>query len=621
MKKQILILLLGLINFSLIAQIEKKVDSKIDNVVVYQEGAQITRQSMINLKIGKTTLVFTGLSPKIDSKSIQAKGNNELMIVSVSHSIDYLNKTSISDDIKQLEDRRLNIRDSLSLIIGLKKVYKQEKGMILANKEIGGDNGVDIAELESGATFFRNRLIEIEKKCNELDKDKYFLNIEFINISKQLLELNSKSNLPTSKVKVIVSAKVQSKYKIDLKYIVNEAGWIPNYDIRIDEVNQPMNLFYKAKVFQNSGENWNNVNLVLSTGNPSVSNYKPELSTYYLTFNNYYNQNRPKNRQQTVIFKGSVYGKVIDAETKEPLIGATIVVKGTTQGVVADIDGNYQLDIPWDKNVLQFSYIGYETHEQYINSGLVNVSLVQSLESLDEVVVTAYGISRTLQGRTPGVNISKKKEHIPLSIQKRQTSTEFKIKIPYSIPSDNNQYDVTMIEYEINADYHYSSVPKLSDDVFLTARIPEWTQYNMISGNANLFLKGVYQGETYLDLKSFEDTLSVSIGRDEDIVVSREIQRDFSSKSIIGSSKKEMKSWEITIKNNKNNNVNLVIEDQFPISKTTDIKVEQIEFSGAEINKDNGLLKWNLTLEPKENKTLVIKYSVKYPKNRNLIIE
>ena len=417
----------------------------------------------------------------------------------------------------------------------------------------------------------------------------------------------------------MVSAKAAMKYKLDLRYVVSDASWEPTYDLRITDVNQPLDLFYKAKVSQDTDEDWENVKLILSTGNPSISNYKPELSTYYLTFNNYYRKTTPT-AQRNNPYKGTVRGVITD-KNGEPLIGANVLVKGTAMGTVSDINGVYQINMPWDKNILVFSYIGFTSQEKRINSNEVDVALEEAM-TLEEVVVIGYGsTSRALQGRSSGVTIEKKKEQIPLAIEKRQTSTEFEIEIPYSIPSDNKPYDVTMVEYEVDADYHYSAVPKLSSDAYLTAKIADWTQYEMISGSANLFFQGIYQGETYLDLKAFEDTLTVSIGRDEDILISREIQKDFSKRSVIGANKKVLKSWAITIKNNKDTAIDLVLEDQFPISKVANIKVEQLESSGAEINKDDGKLSWELKLQPKEKKVLIVKYEVKYPKNRNLIVD
>ena len=212
MKKTISLLSLVLMSIFSFAQTELPVESDIKNVTVYQQGAEITRQAEIDLQEGKTTLIFNGLSSKLDSRSIQAKGDNDLMIVSISQNIDYLNKVKITAEIEALENQRLSIKDSLSLLDGLSKVYQQEQEMILANNAIGGDDGVDIAELKNAASFFRDRLTEIELKTKALEKQKYNLKLEFVEISRQLLELNAKSDVPTSVIKVVVSAKSSMKY-------------------------------------------------------------------------------------------------------------------------------------------------------------------------------------------------------------------------------------------------------------------------------------------------------------------------------------------------------------------------------------------------------------------------
>ena len=138
-----------------------------------------------------------------------------------------------------------------------------------------------------------------------------------------------------------------------------------------------------------------------------------------------------------------------------------------------------------------------------------------------------------------------------MAIEKRQLTTEFQIDIPYTIPSDNQSYDVNLVDYEINANYEYCAVPKLSNNAFLIAKIPDWINYNLLSGTTYIFFKGIYQGESYIDLETSGDTLSVSVGRDKDLLITREIQKDFTSKSITGSTKKEQKAWTITVKNNK----------------------------------------------------------------------
>ncbi len=197
----------------------------------------------------------------------------------------------------------------------------------------------------------------------------------------------------------------------------------------------------------------------------------------------------------------------------------------------------------------------------------------------------------------------------------------FKIDVPYTIPSDNKKYDVSMVEYNIPAKYEYSCVPKLSKDAYLMAKITNWEEYNLLDANANIFYEGTFKGKTFIDLHSFEDTLKFSIGRDQNIVVNRENQKDFTTKKIIGTSIKELRAWEISIRNNKNYPVKILVEDQFPISKNNDIKIEQIENSNAKVNENTGKLSWFVNLKASETKKIIVKYEVKFPKNKRLFVE
>jgi hypothetical protein len=604
---------------SVFATNQKDVSSTIKKVTVYQAGAQVMREASIKIDKGVTELHFKGLPEGISNESIQVSADKSITIVSVMHSIDYLNKQKSTEEIIALESRREIVKDSISIHRNVQKVLDQEKEMILSNRTIGGDNGVLATDLEKMASFFRNRLTEIESKSYSLTLKIRTLQKEMISISQQLMELNAQVDKPTSLVKVKVSCNTATSSKFELRYFIADAGWKAMYDIRIDDVNSPLGLFYKAQVNQNTGEDWKDVLLTLSTGNPSISNYKPELSPYFLTFDNYYTQ-----RSLAPIstpYSGTVSGKVV-ADDDMPLPGATVVVKGTTIGTVTDIDGNYSLKVPSPNSTLVFSFIGMKTVEYMANSSVRNVRMESDNLALDEVVVTG------LSGRASGIRIRGtsslepvKKVNIPLAIEKSQVATEFKIEMPYTIPSDNQGYDVSILEYSIPAEYRYASVPKLSTDAFLMASIPNWYNYNLLNGDVNLFFKGIYQGKTYFDLSTVDDTLTVSVGRDRDIQIKRESLKDYARKTAIGSSRREQRVWEITVKNNKRQNIIITIEDQLPISKLNDIKIEQAEAIGATIDEATGKAQWELEMEPNETKKLTIKYSVKYPKNRNLLVE
>lgn len=614
---------------------EKDFTAPIQSVTVYQQGAQITRQSKVELDKGETILVLKSLSAKIDEQSIQVKADEEgITIVSVVHSLDYLNPPLDRADLGTLEVQQKNLSDSIKLQKKLLAVYAQEREMILANKSIGGEDGVNIADLERAATFFRQRLTEIETNTYAIKQTILDLQKRGGAFSRQLLELNVKQKEISSTIKITIAAKQNTKTPIQLSYIIADAGWNAVYDVRIKDTNAPLQLLYKAQVYQNTDEDWEKVQLNLSTGNPSINSNKPDLDTYYLTFDNFYNRRKAKEVEQSRIKKDAksgnymISGRVTDAETGEGIAFATITVVDSQFGSQTDFDGYYELTVPPSMPIssLSCAFVGYETREKIVKSNIINFQLKEQSEVLEQVIVSAYKMPLKMAGVTSGRKKKRKskpqpKKQIPLAIQQQPTTTTFKIDIPYSIPSDNQTYDVTMVEYEVPAQYHYACVPKMSTDAYLIAQLTDWTDYHLLDGDAHLFYQGIFQGKTFIDVQSVEDTLSLSIGRDPAIVVEREIEKDFSKKQFIGSNKKELRAWTISLKNTKDHAVKVIVEDQYPLSKESDIKVEQIEDSGAKVEESTGKLTWTVPLAAKGSKELLLKYEVKYPKNRNLLVE
>jgi uncharacterized protein (TIGR02231 family) len=117
------------------------------------------------------------------------------------------------------------------------------------------------------------------------------------------------------------------------------------------------------------------------------------------------------------------------------------------------------------------------------------------------------------------------------------------------------------------------------------------------------------------------DTLNISLGRDESIMVKRTRMRDFEEKKFFGTKRKEQRVWEISLKNTKKEKVTLQVQDQIPVSSNEAIQIEAQDLGGATYDKEKGILTWNITLQPNESKKLTFKYTVEYPKNKMVEIE
>ena len=91
---------------------------------------------------------------------------------------------------------------------------------------------------------------------------------------------------------------------------------------------------------------------------------------------------------------------------------------------------------------------------------------------------------------------------------------------------------------------------------------------------------------------------------------------DFSSIKFLGSNKKQTFTYEITVRNNKKEPIQMELQDQYPLSTTKDIEVELLQHEGATVNDETGIVTWKVQLAPGEIKKYRLSYSVKYPKDK-----
>ena len=540
MKKTIV--LLTVIIFSIAAMADDQVvivKSKIEKVTVFLGGAQVSRSCQVSPGEKTKQVRITDLSSLIDPKSIQVKSNGNISILSVVHQLNYLAVDEAGQEYTDLEKKREDLQQRISEKQSILDVYNQEEVMLNKNQSIGGqDQGVNVNELKLAADFFRTRLMEIKNKQIELKKTIADLNKELNKIISQQGEISNRSNQPKSEIVINISGKTIQSFTLEISYFVSGANWTPAYDVMVTDISKPIQIIRKGTITQATGEDWKNAELSLSTSNPSVSGYKPELTAWN-------------------IYIQEVYQKTYAQRTKQPYAAPS------------------------------------------------------ANRSESEVAITSYsGAAKDMS------------YNIPVSEEvQNQTSISYEIKEPYSIPSDGKEYTVSIDEISVPADFEYRCSPKLDKDVFLIAQIPEWEQYNFLDGNANLFFEGTYIGATNLNAHVPKDTLSLSMGRDKSILVERKKVKSFTSKQFIGKLKTITIAWEISVKNNKKQSIDLVLDDQFPVSNNKELAVEYIDKDGAKLNEQTGILTWKLKLDSSKSSKVNFKYSVSYPKDKVVILE
>jgi hypothetical protein len=575
-------------------------------------------------------LKFTELSPFIQPKSVQVQVSGKVTVLSVNHQQNFLEDLDKPDELVKLEEALKGLQEKINVEQAHISVIDEEIAFLRDNRVIGGKTqAVSVTSLKDATDFYSSRLTTLKLKRIDRTKALQKLNEERQKIASQINSFTTKKRYPSGEILVTIRAKSSVPISAELIYLVDNAGWFPSYDVRAQSIEEPLEIVYKANVHQDTKIDWKDVELTFSSNNPSLSGTAPELQPYYLNYNSV---------PPTYISRvNEVSGRIMDPQGN-PLPGANVVVTGTTIGTVTDMNGNYSIAIPSQASTLQYSYIGYSSQELPIQNSVSNVYLQEDYTSLSEVAVTGYAVADELmepaaamQDRAAGVNARRARPQpsarkatslaIPTRQQQNQTSVEFKINMPYSVKSDSRNYVVDMTSYEVPATFEYYCVPKIEKDAFLKGYVTQWEGLNLLEGEANIYFEETYIGKTVVDVRFISDTLSLSLGRDKSVVVTREKITDLASRNFIGSKKEEKRAWKISVKNNKSEPIQMVLLDQVPVPTLEEIELEVEELSRGKRNKDTGEIKWDLQLDPSESKELELRYSLKYPRGRNLVLE
>ena len=620
---------------AMMSEAVEKQTASINKVTVFTNGAQVERSKSVVLVPGEQVVTFTGFSPYMDKKSLQVKAKGHLTILGVSERTAHPDSAAqikklhaAEDEVKAVERRIQQTKDE-------QEVLAAQLELVKTNCSVAGRTvATPLANIKELNAYYAQQVLSVKKRSQELEEQLQNLNDELKrkqDTCDSIAKLKLKS---VTEIDVKVDAKQAGRADFDITYYVKNAGWFPSYDIRSNSTKEPLQLSYKANIYQNR-EEWKNVPVTLSSANPNRSNIAPQLKTYWLD----YGLSAPA---YNIDSDGSnvVSGKIVSADDGDPMIGATVTVKGTNLGTVSDIDGNYSIVLPQNSRQLTFSYIGYLSQTHTVDPGsTLNIRLKEDQAALQEVTVVGYGTSRKGRRSKSKGEVLKAKESIPamadvaveeemdeseviaVNQQQAQFGYEFDIKQLLTLPDGGKTTTTEISRHQLPATYEYRGIPKIDKESFLVADATDWQKLNLMEGEANVYFDNSFVGKSILDPNVSSDTLHFSMGRDQSIRVQRIKVSESSTRRFFGSNQEQTMKWRISVKNNRQESVNITVFDQAPISRNTSIEVSMEELSDGQFDNQTGVIKWPLQLQPGEQRDLILQYKVKYPKNRRLNIE
>jgi len=508
--------------------------SKISDVTVYRNMARENRVGSFSTKVGTYEVIVSDISMSMVENSLQVGVKGPATLLSASVRTNYFNELSLENQhpkIAKLQDSLLYYQQEIQWLEEQRKVIKGEIILIEANNKLGSQHeAMKPSDLIALADLYRSRMTDLRKRELGFNRKVVDYTLKTEKIQAQISELGSKPKDPVKEIILSFSSEVIGPVSLNFNYLVSEAGWRPMYDMKVVNTSQPVNLDYKAGIYQQTGFDWKDVKITVSTANPNRNNDRPILNPRFVDF------------------------KVYNVKRSEaaPAVSSGAAV---TLNMMQTNDNRFE----WNNNL--------EPAITFEDNGM---------------------------------------------------SVEFTIEAKQKIKSDSKEHVCKIQSYKVPATYKYHTVPKLDAGAFLLARITDYGQYNLLSGQANIFFDDMYIGQTAINPQTVGDTLLVSLGRDENIFVRRTKLMDKTSKKLFGDSQKESYGWEIVVRNNKASVLEIEVLDQIPISKQAEIKVEIQEKSGATYSKEYGKLIWNLKIQPNSSKTLKLEYSIEFPKGKEI---
>jgi uncharacterized protein (TIGR02231 family) len=533
---------------------EKKVDSKIQEVTVFLNNAQIERSASVRLSTGEQFIVFKGLENAINVATLRAGSPSDVIINEIMFNSEYIvEESDINNDplIRSIQRKIRMLNDSIYRMgwnIEDKRrklaVLEQEKLLLLQNPIMKGQSIGDSLDLLIDATdFLRTQLNEINEATIEISQEQYYLEQDLSGMHNRLAILQNQLNEKQSEIQpktyydyqVILSVYSEKEQTVNffVSYLVNNAGWIPVYDIRAGEEDQPIELVMKAKVYQNTGADWKGVQLNLSSNNPNLQKQKPVLYPWYLY----------ESSAQIV----QTYGGVSKRGTRDANVA--YYADGAVPNVEVDEEAVYYGNAGGSQTNQQFSYQLYELNRKM------------------------------------------------------------------TVPSDGHYHQLPVKSFDLKAKYEHHIVPKLDCNSYLIASIGDWQGVDILNGEANIYFQNTFIGKIHLNRRAFADTLKLSMGDDQRIFSERRLLKSGSKNSVIGGNLVKEYKYEIKLSNTTDEEVELTLEDQLPISQNEKIKIELADSDGDPIyDVSTGKLSWKLKLAPGETRMITFKSKVTHPK-------
>lgn len=554
---------------------ENSVTGKVKEVTLYKNGqALVMRELSLDLKEGSHEILVSKLPNQIEPGSIYAEANGADVRAARIKTDELLEDNS--DEVKKLnQDIEINNREinRINKLISINSqninyLTKQEE-FAIQNEKIEISKGVlnpeNLKELTKFHFSERQRLGLEEVKLKE---DLQILNKLKDQLNRQRQQF-TKTNLKNLEASIFLEKQNSGKVELKIFYLVNKATWTPVYNFYAKENDKKIKVELNAIIEQLSGENWENVNLILSNATKGLSSIPPSLSPFKVSLGSSYQINDIKNQTQ------GIAKKMGDAYTKQ----------SNSTNLDESIQGSWELN-----------------------------KAANELQSLE------------LIAKDDDLNVLKKENPV---LQSSPVVNYF-IKGKISLPSKKVDQIVKVERFDLQGNFYNVAIPLLTNFIYKEAEIENTSTEAMLQANANAYLDEKFVGKGEVSNVAVGQVFTMGFGIDSQLRSKRELVDK--KEKILGGNKEINFQVRISLDNYSKKNLPVRVLDRIPAddpkenyritfdTKTILSKDELYE----RYERIKGILRWDVSLGAESNSTksklIEYNYKMEFDKNLNISI-
>lgn len=587
--------------------------SRITHVTVYPDSALVTREVEVPAAAGTVELIVSPLPERTVNSSLYSESAEGIRVLTTRFRSRPV-KENTREEVRKLEDEVKKLQANMRKLQADMEACKQNMGLLgkLENfTSASTQHATEKGKLDSEATIALAKYLmdgrsEKTKEMVALQQQQESNAEQLEFVQRKLREMSSGTSKTERDAVIVVDKANGAAGKVRLNYLVDAASWRPQYKFRSSkDLKDKVQVEYLAAIMQQTGEDWSNVRLVLSTAQPMLNAAPPDLQMLAVA----------------VVPRGTTAGRanagmpqIPGLQTPYNTLGVNQTANNSNFGAIPNPQGlATAADLDNTAKDLR-RRAQQELNKKDAKAGNEIWNYAGALDQARDLVLNP-------EGRLSG-------KQMPKSSQKEGPSVTYHLNARLTVPSRNDEQVLEVAKLDMPPEYFYKAVPVLTPHVYRQANLTNKSDYVLLPGEATMYDGTDFVGRMNLPLVAIGEQFTIGFGTEPQLQVHRQMMDK--ARAMQGGNQVLKYEYRILVNSYKKDRVKLQVWDRLPFAENETMGVSLVK-ANPEVSKDSlylredrphNLLRWDLDVDPAMNgeKAQAIQYEFKLELDKQMTI-